>query len=170
MNIIIEGVDNAGKSSLIEHLMPYLIGSVVHRGFDADAQSVLAKQVDELSPTGNTCYDRSAVISGYIYDLVLGRTPVVKFNLDSVAEVCENTIVILCKPPLANCLATDKDEMPGVVDNHTKLFDAYGEVFYAMKNTYEVPFFTYDYTRNKPDDVVEYIISRLTSHNKELEA
>ena len=64
------------------------------------------KQAAENALEGNSIYDRSAVISEYIYCLVLQRTPVININISHVADMCDNAIVIFCMPPVEKVLAT----------------------------------------------------------------
>lgn len=156
MNVIIEGTDNAGKSSLIEHLVSRIKFSVVHNTVDLDSASVLAKQAKEISRESNTLYDRSAVISEYIYRMVLGRPAIVKFDILSVKEVCDNAIVIFCIPPVEKCLASTKDEMQGVRENMYKLYEAYDRLVDTL-NSMGAHFFVYDWTMDEPQSVLDYI-------------
>lgn len=161
MNIIIEGPDNAGKSTLIKFLESRTQRAVTHNTVDKDSLSVLGKQRKELSLEGNSIFDRSAVISEYIYCLVLGRAPVVKFNLSHVGDLCDNAIVIFCLPPLDKVLATTKYEMPGVVENLEALYNQYDNMVDELVMMGK-QFFVYDWTMEEDgaEAALEYINER----------
>lgn len=163
MNIIFEGPDNAGKSTLIEFIESHLRRGVIHNTVDKDTASVLGKQAKELSLEGNSIYDRSAVISEYIYCLVLQRAPVFPVNISHVADLCDNTIVVFCLPPLEKVLATTKEEMPGVVENLTALYNQYDNMIDELVLMGK-QFYVYDWTFEGPELVLEYINER---NNKE---
>lgn len=165
MNIIIEGPDNAGKSTLIEFLKSHTGRSVIHNTVDKDPESVMAKQAKENALEGNCIYDRSAVISEYIYCLVLQRTPVININVSHVADMCDNAIVIFCMPPVEKVLATTKDEMPGVVENLEALYNQYDNLIDELVMMSK-QFFIYDWTveEDGPEAALEYINERI---NKE---
>lgn len=156
MNVIIEGCDNAGKSSLIKHLVSRIELSTYHNVVDKNAASTLAKQAAEISRDGNTIYDRSSVISEYIYSMVLGRAPVVPFNISDISELCDNAIVVFCMPPIDKVLATTKEEMQGVRENLFELYNAYDKLIdsLALINS---RFFIYDWTVDSPEAVLDYI-------------
>lgn len=156
MNVIIEGCDNAGKSSLIKHLVSRTKLSTYHNVVDKNAASTLAKQAAEISREGNTIYDRSSVISEYIYSMVLGRAPVVPFNISDISELCNNAIVIFCVPPIDKVLATTKEEMQGVRENLCELYNAYDRLVDNL-SVLNCEFFVYDWTMDEPEAVVDYI-------------
>ena len=160
MNITVEGPDNAGKSTLIKFIESHFKRSVVHNTVDKDSSSVLAKQAKELSLEGNLIYDRSAVISEYIYCMVLGRAPVVDFNIHHVGELCDNTVVIFCLPPLERVLSTTKEEMPGVVENLHKLYTAYDNMIDELVCQGK-SFFVYNFEIDTEEDVQQYIDERM---------
>lgn len=159
MNIIIEGPDNGGKSSLIERLQPALKRTIIHNTVDKDAQSVLAKQSAEVSREGNILYDRSAVISEYIYCMVLSRAPVIDIDMASIFEIARNSVLVICLPSKEAVCGTSKDEMEGVKENIERLYDAYDRLvdFLAIEG---VPFFIYNWQADSVDDVIGYINKR----------
>lgn len=159
MNIIVEGPDNAGKSTLIKFLESNLRRSVIHNTVDKDSSSVLAKQTQELSLEGNTIYDRSAVISEYIYCMVLKRAPVIDINLDSIFKLAENTILIICLPSIDKVLGTTKDEMEGVKENLRELYVEYDRLVDHLSVAGH-HFVIYDYEAVEKEDVLEYILKR----------
>lgn len=159
MNLIIEGPDNAGKSTLIKFLEPHISGGVIHNTVDKDAESVLAKQSAELSLEGDKCYDRSAVISEYIYCSVLGRTPVIDINLDSIFALAKSTILVICLPSKHHVTGTTKEEMAGVKENISALYDAYDNLVDHLSIA-KVPFVVYDWEANEPQEILDYIKAR----------
>lgn len=161
MNIVVEGPDNAGKSTLIKFLESNLRRSVVHNTVDKDSDSVMAKQAKELSLEGDTIYDRSAVVSEYIYCLVLGRTPVIPVNISDVADLCDNTVMVFCLPPLDKVLATSKDEMPGVVENLEALYNQYDNLIDELVMMGK-QLFVYDWTMEEDgaEAALDYINER----------
>ena len=165
MNIIVEGPDNARKSTLIKFLEPHLGRSIIHNTVDKDPESVMAKQAKENALEGNSIYDRSAVISEYIYCMVLQRTPVININVSHVADMCDNAIVIFCMPPIEKVLATTKEEMPGVVENLEALYNQYDNLIDELV-LMRKQFFIYDWTieEDGPEAALEYINERI---NKE---
>lgn len=161
MNIILEGPDNAGKSGLAKFLESNLKRSVIHNTVDKDPESVLAKQAQENALEGDCIYDRSAVISEYIYCMVLQRTPVVHFSLSDVADLCDNAMVVFCLPPLEKVLATVKEEMPGVRENLEALYNQYDNLIDELVMMGK-QFFVYDWTieEDSAEAVLDYINER----------
>lgn len=158
MNIIVEGPDGGGKSTLIHHLSKALLIPVHEKASDSVAGPIptLAAWVDkDISAdwTQRWIYDRYPTISEPIYGrLVRGRIQP-PFHEDAylanVNEVLYRTaVVVWCIPNLetvsANIAANAHDQMPGVVANIGNVHQAYMTAYFRWRG----PKRQYDYNRH----------------------
>lgn len=157
-NIIIEGPDGSGKSTLVEHFSKEL-GLPIHtRAVDSRKGPImpLAEWVDKdisMDWDHPWIYDRYPTISEPIYGkLVRGRVQPPFANesyLSNVNEVLYATaLVVWCLPNLPtvreNVRNNRTDQMPGVVANIARVHQAYMTAYFHWHG----PKFRYDYKRH----------------------
>lgn len=123
--IFIEGVDNSGKTTLIERLekagyrtdkSPHELKGMIN--FEAETQ---------LNQRGKI-WDRGRVISECIYGNVLRDGPAV--DKTSIMRFIEKRpLIIFCRPADKYILSNNgRAQMAGVLNNHKALIDAYDEL------------------------------------------
>ena len=162
MNICAEGPDNAGKSTLVEALAQIYERQVRHATKPANDTAARMLYEEEIDYSGRWILDRSQAISGYIYDRVV-RKQEPFFNMDDVAEIAQNTLLIICLPPKELVLEDNgRDQMKGVNENLSALYDAYSMLAFG---DHDFPggsiagnsVFVYDYTKHHLGDVIDWI-------------
>lgn len=132
MNIIIEGCDNTGKSTLIRALLVVFPGvEVIHRTYIEDRLQVIENAKEELTE-GPRIYDRSSAISETVYCSALKREAVASFDVDYIRQLVNNNIIIFCRPPFHKVVESEKEEMEGVKENMRNIYDTYTNFFRGM--------------------------------------
>lgn len=157
-SFIIEGPDNAGKSTLAEELSEHLAMPVYHQVRPTDIKEFIAGFVEEQkAPT--TIFDRSMAISQLIYDSLLKRLQIVGGpELTGFVEYTTFSMpVIICLPPPEVVLAAspDREEMVGVADNRAELYELYS--IFAKGQIGNKNVVVYDYTIHTIEDVLEWM-------------
>lgn len=162
MNICVEGPDNSGKSVLVKALSQVYDRPTLHATkleSDADARRMFEAEVDD---TGELVLDRSQAISDYIYSKVV-RKQQSCFDYDDVVEVAQQTLLIICLPPKELVLAKNgREQMAGVNENLSDLYDAYQHLAYG---DHDWPggeiagnsVFVFDYTKHTLETVMDWI-------------
>ena len=158
MSILVEGVDGAGKTTLIQRLQYDFPQLKLHPRFAASLTGPLdnlATRVYEDQSeliTGRWIYDRHPVISEYVYGQVIPAREVAREFLSPAMfhvyrRIVSESFVIWCHPPFdfikQNVEA--EEQMPGVVENLRKLYDAYA----IQRVTWAGDSVSYDYSDDR---------------------
>lgn len=155
MNIIIEGSDNAGKTTLAQKLSVDLGRDMLHRKHEESAFLVGMEIATDLDPAGNHVIDRTPVVSGVIYDECAGKTLAVKLAKQTVHEEFTRNIFIFCQPSLETVLGTKKKEMKGVRENHKRIYEAYAAYFEDKKEVYGKNIIVFNHEQDKYEDLLK---------------
>jgi hypothetical protein len=142
-NIIVEGPDGAGKTTLIDRYLSHFghqASIELHPKF-ADSLSGPPVGLDLLvdrdihESTGRTrgfIYDRHPLISEPIYGPICRDSLPGNFNHDwwlkrNIRTVARMSVLVLCLPPyhLAYKQAGEAGQMSGVMDNFPNIYNAY---------------------------------------------
>ena len=166
MNICVEGPDNSGKSTLVEALAQIYDRQVKHATKPESDKKAMEDFGFELDGDMELILDRSQAISGYIYDRVV-REQSSLFDLDDIAEVARCTLLIICLPPKELVTADNgRDQMKGVNENLSELYDeytalAYGDHDFPGGSIDGNSIFIFDYTKHRLGDVIDWITDTL---------
>ena len=127
--IIVEGMDNSGKTTLAEHLaekfkLPLMHSPKIRENMIQDALTILT-----LNP--NAVMDRFSVISEVIYGPTLRRKIIFDtfvtrwiFYMDKLAQ-CK-PLIFYCRPPDEKIFDYgDREQMEGVKEHDKELLGAY---------------------------------------------
>jgi len=158
--VVVEGVDGAGKTTLINNLRDVSREYfwVLRASGPANSSDQLQRAVDELStlidgsPT-NWVFDRHPLVSEPIYGHILRG----KSHLEGMsawgykARIQEFSKIIYCRPPFDIVQEESKHErqLEGVHDKLRGLYDAYDEAMDFLRVHLRVPVITYDWTAGK---------------------
>lgn len=156
MNIVVEGPDNAGKTTLVELLAEVYDREIRHASKPKDNEEAFILAEEERDGAGKWILDRSQIISGMLYDFHV-RKHVPYFGMKDVEDLAYDAIVIICLPPKDLVLADKtRDQMPGVRENHEALYDAYADLADGGKIG-QSKIFVYDYTKHTLLDLMDGI-------------
>jgi len=143
MPIVIEGPDNAGKSSLANDIATRLGGLVIHAGPPVSDYSKMAKDIAQMDldlanpEHRNDVFDRAACISESVYQNHCGADDLALTG-GIQRLLARDTILIYCRPPSSTLMdfsthltkAYDTEEtMQKIVDNAHLYIERYDEVF-----------------------------------------
>ena len=170
--IIVEGMDNSGKSTLAKHLaekfgLEYLHSPSEYRN---DTKLMIDWALKQLLDQKLAVYDRFSPISDRVYGPVLrGGTP---YN-DTIAgksavELLKTVphLIIYCRPERERILNFgSREQMDGVTSQATKLLEEYDALMSKMQlEGYDI--ITYNYA--EPEGY-EFVISQVSHYIKQWE-
>lgn len=141
--IIVEGIDNSGKSSLINQLaehfkLPY---AHAHRSTAQSSTDINRWQNWAAACPKTLILDRHPAISGLVYGpIIRGHTAA---TLDLAQGARRNNFLVFCCPSFQTILATyeDREQMEGTHQNLKKLYGAYQDLMLELE-----PDYVYDFT------------------------
>jgi len=150
--IIVEGMDNSGKSTLCEGLAERFNLRVIKRaqGPPTDKDKFLSMVVRLLTVDPEVIYDRHPIISEAVYGPILREKNALNEELAwddwMNALLDREPLIVYCRPPEEKILCfDDRDQMVGVPENAKRLIRRYDQVMLAIGNKASL-FVRYDYT------------------------
>lgn len=153
--IIVEGMDNTGKSTLIQTLAEEFRLPTARTYKKPDS----SKEIHIWDAWCNSCphhliLDRHPAISDLIYGPILRG--ITYSGLGLAQDVREGNFLIYCRPSIEVIEQTinDRDQLEGVVDNSRKLLHAYD---YLMEELH--PDVIYDYTQKEEIDILKQVLT-----------
>lgn len=155
--IIIEGVDNSGKSTLAMKLSQRLKINLF-RDPKPEGMS-LANAHRRLRPI-RAIHDRCYAISDYVYGTVLREGPNLgELHADVILDLLtHNYLVIYCRPENEVILNNQgRGQMEGVIDNHIKLISEYDNFMQNLKRFGACTVIEYDWKRDSFDLLLEKV-------------
>ena len=162
--IIIEGMDNTGKTTLAKRLAKDLDLLYINNRKKPNGWPDLDRDVYHfcwISSIFSTVFDRWAAISEAIYGRVLrGKEP----NRDEYIQLHkfsarENPLVIYCRPKDSTILNFQEDQMDGVKERAKELIIAYDEEMNFVRKFLTVC--EYDYENHEYNHLRNIIIEHL---------
>lgn len=149
--IVVEGVDNTGKTTLAKFLAEQLGFVYMHNPGPPNEQTqpewVLFIE-DSLLDVENRVYDRHPIISEAVYGPILRDKDTLKGTGYIVRLVELNPIIIYCRPPASVIENTilDREQLEGVADNLGVLLDVYDDYIAELENLSNLEIYFYDYS------------------------
>lgn len=165
MLILIEGMDNTGKTTLASKLGELLPSFKYYHHVKPhnrkEAMDNFSQILRESISTDLIC-DRLSTFSEPVYGTILRGQPLlsdedVNYMLDILVDSA--TVIIFCNPPIEAVLKTIgvRDQMEGVEENCKKLYEAYQKLFGGKLN--DDDYIVYDYTdKDRSNGVIELIL------------
>lgn len=163
--IIIEGMDNTGKSTLVKKLSSYLPHHEVVASPGPCAEHVKWCK-DELARTDRRIYDRFPIFSETVYgNIIRGYSDISNYLEDLLFMLVDaHPLVIYCDPGIEAIRGTfhEREQMDGVKENDAKCLAAYRNL---MRTTQKLlgkdNVIYYDFTED-PD--AQRVLDRLEEH------
>ena len=154
--IIIEGMDNTGKTTLVEKLSSLLGTNLLVRVRPQDNQEAVSQSINLMKPdASNYVYDRCHIIGELVYGHMLrGGSLLGDTSWHHLGMLCKiSPLFIYCRPPKKYILQWgDREQMEGVIENSEKLLARYDYVMSAVRQYQEIfggIFIQYDYSQDK---------------------
>lgn len=160
MIIVVEGPDNAGKTTLVSQLAKRLHAASVKLERLPQSDEHVLTHFSALQVIGDRLQtdvitDRFPTISDFVYGpIIRGKTPLTI----TIAKQTwwQMAAIIYCRPPEYKLLRFNNDiaQMPGVEKNILKIRDGYD--FFFTHNKPNLPrVIEYDYTQQNVGDVIK---------------
>ena len=161
--IVVEGMDNTGKTSLVNHLATRYSLPVIHSAGPRDMLGSFRWVRAALNHhRHHIIFDRFALISEAVYGTILRgvdmfENPAGLHLWDTFRRL--DPIIIYCRPHIGVVTNFgDRAQMEGVVDRATQLYSRYEEVMADRVKTF-LPFdFTVDSDYEKIDQAVDLML------------
>lgn len=169
LRIIVEGMDGAGKTTLIEKLVEHIPNLVVVRNTLDDKQNFekwWPQEVDREKSGLVPVHDRF-FFSEIVYGPVLrGKINAPQTLVDNIAWFLRTTAFLIYVRPHSDLVrkgVNELDHMVGVKENFDALLDLYDNVMAVEKSWFHERFFHYDW--NNYSDLIlklrEYLAGEL---------
>lgn len=167
--IVIEGMDNCGKTTLahniIHELKKFNIKNVEYQHSPGpDTPENMVNRTYEYLRMANDkknriLFDRLHVVSDQVYAQVLSRTNVFKDTPEGVrvlrAFILAQPLIIYCRPSMDRIVGFEdgRDQMKGVKENSFELIEAYDRLMGSLNQHPEIGRWSvlYDYTKEFRD-------------------
>lgn len=132
MHIILEGVDNSGKSTLASALANSLLCSIQSSEGPPKYKGEINERIARYVKFGSTIFDRHPIVSNPIYDVALGREPepIHSGLIQQFTDI--KPIFVYCDPNgrgltgyQHNWLTETPDHVQGIRNNYDTLLTLY---------------------------------------------
>jgi thymidylate kinase len=134
--IIVEGMDNSGKTTLVNYLAETFNLPVIHSpGPKADLNYFMVEAMMTELKNEQVIYDRFPAFSERVYGPILrGRDHIQERYLVLLAAL--KPYIIHCDPGLHTVLSTikDREQMEGVEDQAERLYHRYEKIMFPEGN------------------------------------
>lgn len=140
--IIIEGMDNAGKTTLLQSLSEHFKLPNARTGTYPRSVSDILQWHNWASAGPKTLIlDRHPSISDLVYGPIIRGSTVATIQMARAAH--QNNFLVFCCPPFPIIKATyeDREQMKGTHENLEKIYDAYMDLMLELE-----PDYVYDYS------------------------
>jgi cellulose biosynthesis protein BcsQ len=160
MLIIIEGMDNTGKSTLAKQLAEDLQIDLRHsKGKDIDMSDNLL-DIYWDSKKGHLITDRINLISEVVYGPILRNQNKLEKTKKIWWEIYDSLeiVIIYCRPSLGMILQSmsEREQMEGVIDNTEQLLLAYDREILQLEKD-KKPIFRYNYIEDNYEEVLKML-------------
>lgn len=176
--IIVEGMDNTGKTTLIQELIRNIgrgtLMAKVSLGPFRPAIEQIQWTYSQLKRAGEgkdlIVYDRFLPICDIVYGTVIRNSTLWTLDSAELKALRElNPLIIFCDPGIDTILKTinEKDQLEGVVDNAKALIAMYKAVIYELETLgFEIHY--YDYTSDlSKQDIYKRVGQLVEEYKKE---
>lgn len=164
--LIIEGPDNAGKTTLANYLSQEL-GIPIHH-FGAPPENftqLLSRVIFCMNNKDHFIYDRIPLVSEHVYSILRNRNLIHELYNNGEQHYKDlretNPILIYCRPPVKKMLEGHKgkehdtqEHLDFVRDNAQKLIDRYDQL---MDDEHMPPYWVFDYTEQSRENILEQV-------------
>jgi len=150
MSIIVEGMDNTGKSTLCRALAERFYLPIINRQGRPDPVTLMQQINSFVLLDPPAIFDRHPLISERVYSEVLGRNDIFRKTLTwdfyLMRLWLDNPLIIYCRPPLDTILKFKCPQMAGVEANAKELVAEYDQLMEVLKERHRFAVIRYDYT------------------------
>ncbi len=163
--IIVEGMDNSGKTTLVEKLHKEYNLSVIKSSGPKDMSQLESAIYDSIERFKNgdiVIYDRHPIISEHVYGPVLRNKNLLE-NLARKKRIWDDffrvePMIIYCRPPIERIRNYgEREQMDGVKENTELLTHAYDIVMNKIRDHYRKNFIHYNFEKHKDEDIFKEV-------------
>lgn len=170
--IVVEGMDNSGKTTLIKTLMKETgLKGVFRKNRAYDLKGGMSMIKRSFFSSELKIHDRHIIISEMVYGPILrGKSLFGDQSWDLLSYLLKTyPIIIYCRPPTRKILDFGtREQMEGVITQANHLISRYDWVFDIVRKSFTLPeynFFEYDYTDKDADKKLKKIIDNINHYS-----
>jgi GTPase SAR1 family protein len=157
MKIIVVGMDNTGKTTLVNQLSEYYdCESIKSLGPGYSRQEMIEEVKRKMDLPGMKILERFSIIEECIYGNVLRNNP--KFSLDDMDWIRDyDFIIVYCRPEdevIYNF--GEREQMEGVIEQREKLVKAFDDLIIELSRRGFVVI-PYDWTKMNLDNITKIV-------------
>ncbi len=153
MKIIVVGMDNTGKTTLVNQLSEYYgCESIKSLGPGYSRQEMIEEVKRKMDLPGMKILERFSIIEECIYGNVLRNNP--KFSLDDMDWIRDYDFVIIYCRPEDEVIYNfgEREQMEGVIEQREKLVKAFDDLIIELSRRGFV-IIPYDWTKMNLDNI-----------------
>lgn len=169
MLILIEGMDNTGKTTLAHNIIASLPHFIYHHNEKPasreDAFANIVSLIERASNKDIVC-DRCCVIGEEVYGTVLrGKSLFKPYETNILMKMLSTVTImnILCKPPIQAVIESmgERAQMEGVAENAYKLYDTYVSFYHNFWKTAVNNVEIWNYRSPNKDEKFKFLIKSI---------
>ena len=148
--IIVLGMDNTGKTTLVEQLSnEFNCDHIKSLGPGYTKEEMKEEMLRKLNIEDLVVLERFSIFEELVYGPILRG--VSKFDKNDIEEIREyNPIIIYCRPSDETIFNFgDREQMEGVIEEREKLVRAWDKLILELKLNYQFDILTYNWTNKR---------------------
>ena len=148
--IIVLGMDNTGKTTLVEQLSnEFNCDHIKSLGPGYTKEEMKEEMLRKLNIEDLVVLERFSIFEELVYGPILRG--VSKFDKSDIEEIREyNPIIIYCRPSDETIFNFgDREQMEGVIEEREKLVRAWDKLILELKLNYQFDILTYNWTNKR---------------------
>lgn len=157
MNIIVLGMDNTGKTTLVKMLSKELNYNIIQsKGLHLNKEEIIKYLLENINKDNNI-FERFSLFDEMVYGKILRNYSKFEINEDFYNEIKnKKPIIIYCRPDIEDIFNwQNREQMEGVIDNSLKLIKEFDNLIVKIKKDFKI--INWNFKKDNFDNLVKII-------------